>query len=63
MRPIIQILNLGIVRILNKPEVVAQFSAQGAEVAPNSPEEFSAYILNEINKWGRVVRAAGLKAN
>jgi tripartite-type tricarboxylate transporter receptor subunit TctC len=56
-------LNREIVRILNKPEVVAQFLAQGAEAAPNTPEEFSAYILNEINKWGRVVRSASLKAN
>jgi tripartite-type tricarboxylate transporter receptor subunit TctC len=63
MRPIVLMLNREIVRILNKPDAVAQFSAQGAEAAPNSPEEFSAYILNEINKWGRVVRAASLKAN
>jgi len=62
-QPIILMLNREIVRILKKPEVVAQFSAQGAEVAPNSPGEFSLYIKNEIEKWGRVVRAAGLKAN
>jgi tripartite-type tricarboxylate transporter receptor subunit TctC len=61
-RSIIMLLNREIVKILGKPEVAARFSAQGAEVAPNSPEDFSVYIRHEIEKWGRVVRAAGLKA-
>ena len=29
----------------------------------NTPEEFADYIRQEIAKWGKVVREAGLKAD
>jgi tripartite-type tricarboxylate transporter receptor subunit TctC len=27
----------------------------------NSPEEFSAFVRTEIEKWAKVVKAAGIK--
>jgi len=58
---VISHLNTEIVQILRRTEIAARFTARGAEVSPNSPEEFGAYIRNEIDKWGKVVRAAGLR--
>ena len=46
---------------LEAPELREQFSVQGIDIAYSSPEQFSAYIKREIDKWTRVVRAAGLK--
>lgn len=60
---IIQRLNGDIVRILSTPEVRQRFDAQGAEAAPGTPAEFGLFIREEIDKWGKVVRAAGLTAN
>jgi tripartite-type tricarboxylate transporter receptor subunit TctC len=60
---IIQRLNGDIVRILSTPEVRQRFDAQGAEAAPSTPAEFGLFIREEIDKWGKVVRAAGLTAN
>jgi tripartite-type tricarboxylate transporter receptor subunit TctC len=34
-----------------------------ADPVTNSPEAFSAYIKQEITKWAKVVRTAGLQAN
>jgi hypothetical protein len=51
-----------LVQVLQKPEVVRQFNSTGAEVAPNSPEAFGAYIKHEIDRWGKVVRNANLQA-
>jgi len=34
----------------------------GAEVTSNSPAEFSAHIRRELEKWRKVVKAAGLMA-
>jgi len=34
---------------------------QGIATVGGTPEEFEAYIRNEIEKWGKVVLAAGLK--
>src|SRR5688572_27137452 len=60
-REIIQRLNAEIRQALSTPDVKERAVAAGAEPAPNSPEEFAAYIREETKKWGEVVRAAGIK--
>jgi tripartite-type tricarboxylate transporter receptor subunit TctC len=49
------------VKALANPEVREKLLAQGAEPVGSSPEEFRAYIRAEIEKWGKVVRASGLR--
>lgn len=39
----------------------AKFAADGAEAVGNTPEEFKRVLQSETVKWGKVVRAAGLK--
>jgi tripartite-type tricarboxylate transporter receptor subunit TctC len=46
-------------RALGTSSVKEQFLAQGLEPAGSSPEEFSAYLRNEVAKWGKVVKASG----
>jgi tripartite-type tricarboxylate transporter receptor subunit TctC len=48
---------------LKSPEVKDKLSAQGAILVGNTPEEFAAYIQSEIDKWGKVAKAANIKAN
>ena len=55
-RPIVDKLNAEIVKILHTPEMREYLVNQGLDPAPTRPEEFSAYIRSEVNKWGRVVR-------
>jgi tripartite-type tricarboxylate transporter receptor subunit TctC len=40
-----------------------KLAAQGATLIGNTPEEFAAYLRSEIDKWGKVVKAAGIKPN
>jgi tripartite-type tricarboxylate transporter receptor subunit TctC len=47
---------------LNTPDIKEMLFKQGLDVAPESPEAFGAYIKSELAKWGKVVKAAGLKA-
>src|SRR5258708_19282108 len=47
---------------LARPELRATLAAQGAEVAGGSPERFAAFFAAEFERWGPIVRAAGLKA-
>jgi len=35
--------------------------AQGGEAAPSTPEELGALLRTELAKWGRVVKATGIK--
>lgn len=37
--------------------------SQGATLSPTTPDAFAAYIRSEIDKWGKVVQAAGIKVN
>jgi tripartite-type tricarboxylate transporter receptor subunit TctC len=47
--------------VLADPEVVARFAAMGSEPMPGSSAEFGKFIASEVEKWGKVVRFAGLK--
>jgi tripartite-type tricarboxylate transporter receptor subunit TctC len=60
-RPIVMKLNGEIVAILRLPEVKDRLLAEGAEPVGNTPEQFGEFIKSEIAKWGKVIRAAGIK--
>ncbi len=61
-KDIIAKLNTDVVRILRQPEVIERLAGQGAEPVGNSPEEFTAFIRAEIDKWAKLVKAANMKA-
>ena len=44
--------------ILHAPELRDKLAAEGAEAVGSKPEEFGAFIKAEIDKWGKVVKAA-----
>jgi len=62
-RPIIDRLNTEIVRALHAPDVKQLLLTQGLEVRTSTPQEFGAYIKSEYEKWGKVIRTAGIVAN
>ncbi len=59
--PVVDKLNRDIVRALQIPDVKERLAAIGADVATQTPEQFSEFIRAEIEKWGKVVRSAGIK--
>ena len=61
-RPIVEKLSRELTRILALPEVRDHLSRQAIEAQPMSAAEFTSYLKAEIVKWGKVVRAAGIKA-
>lgn len=48
--------------MLALPAVQKQIASDGSEIMRMSPAEFAAYMNNEMAKWGRVVKTAGIKA-
>ncbi len=61
-REIISRLHADITRALG--EMMQTLPAFGLEpAAPNSPEEFTAFLQAEISKWAKVVKASGAKAD
>jgi tripartite-type tricarboxylate transporter receptor subunit TctC len=59
---IVDKLNREISAALADPGMKAKFAAIGGEPLPGSAVEFGKLIAEETDKWAKVVRAAGLKA-
>jgi tripartite-type tricarboxylate transporter receptor subunit TctC len=55
--------NAEVGRILNAPDVRAKLMADGAEPAPNTPEQFAQMIARELTKYARIVKASGAKVD
>jgi tripartite-type tricarboxylate transporter receptor subunit TctC len=49
-------------KALKEPQVESRFIAQGLEVHATTPVEFSKYLDGEISRWGKVIQAAGVRA-
>lgn len=62
-RDIITRLNEEVLKALQAPEVRERLAKLGAEPLPMSPEQFDAYIRDELAANARIVKAAGIKAN
>jgi tripartite-type tricarboxylate transporter receptor subunit TctC len=55
--------NAEVTKILNTPDVRARLVADGAEPAPNTPEQFAQMIASELVKYARIVKISGAKVD
>ncbi|MFC7738998.1 Bug family tripartite tricarboxylate transporter substrate binding protein [Roseomonas sp. GCM10028921] len=46
-----------------RPATANQFTSQGARIIVSRPEEALAFIREEVDRWGQVVRTAGVKVD
>ena len=60
---IIARLNAELVKGLRSAEMKKRIAAEGGDVIGGTPDEFTAVIKRDIEKWTRVVAASGAKAN
>ncbi len=58
---IVNRLSSEIVAILKGPEMNDRLSKEGADPVGNTPAEFARHIQIEIEKWRKVIRAAGIQ--
>jgi tripartite-type tricarboxylate transporter receptor subunit TctC len=59
---VLRFLNAEVNRMVAKPSVVARFQELGAEPMAGTPDQAAAFIRAEQEKWGKVIRDAGIKA-
>jgi tripartite-type tricarboxylate transporter receptor subunit TctC len=60
--PVIERLNRELSRILKTPDVQEKHAAMASTVTGSTPEEAREYVRAEIAKYGKLVKAAGIKA-
>ena len=56
---VIDTLHRAVVETLKDPDVRQKLAALGVDIAPDSPDEFAAYIKAEIPKWAAIIKASG----
>jgi tripartite-type tricarboxylate transporter receptor subunit TctC len=60
---IVKRLNEEIVRILQRPEVKEKLVATGIEPVGDSPEALAATVKSEMDRMGKIIKAAGIRAD
>jgi tripartite-type tricarboxylate transporter receptor subunit TctC len=58
---IVRKLNAGLNEVLRQSDIVARFKSLNIDFKENTPQEFRAFVTAETEKWGKVVREAGIK--
>jgi tripartite-type tricarboxylate transporter receptor subunit TctC len=62
-RAILERLHSETVRALKSPDVRDKLVGLGADPVGNTMEQYAAFMQNEIAKWAKVIKAAGIKAD
>jgi tripartite-type tricarboxylate transporter receptor subunit TctC len=62
-RAVVNKLNAEINKIVSRPDVKAEWAKQGAAPMNMSVDEFTQYLRDDIEKWARVVKLSGAKAD
>ena len=60
-KAVISRINAEFVKALKQPDIAAKLNEQGFETVASTPEWFAQYTKTEIEKWSKVIRAAGIK--
>jgi tripartite-type tricarboxylate transporter receptor subunit TctC len=60
---IVERLNAEVVKIVSNPEVVRAWKAQGATPLTMNVADFTRYMNEDIDKWSRIVKISGAKAD
>ncbi len=58
---IVRRLNGELVAILKDPDIVARFKQLSTDPVGNTPEEFAAFVRAELDKYARIIKAAGIR--
>lgn len=61
-REVITRLNAEVVKLTATPDYRQQLEKQGFEPVTSSPDQFAAFVQAELDKWGRIIKAAGIKS-
>lgn len=60
-REVIDRLNAGLNKALADKDLRERLVSRGADPVPGTPEQLAAVLKNDYNKWGPIVKAAGVK--
>lgn len=62
-QPILDRMHAAITQVLQEPEVKARIEEQGCDIVASTPERARAFVANEIERWGTVIRENNIRAD
>ena len=62
-RAIVERLNTESVKAMSTPDMRERFAAMGGDIATATPEQTAEFLKAENDRWGKVIREAGIKAD
>ena len=60
-RAVVDKINAAIAQVLKQPDVQKRLTADGSEVAGNTPAQFDAFLRSDTVKWGKLVEQIGMQ--
>lgn len=54
-------LHKSVIDAVNAPDMRSKLTALSLDIVATAPQEFDAHLRAELAKWGKVVKAAGIK--
>lgn len=61
--PLVARVNMDVAKVVNAPEVKARLAAQGIDVVTGSPQALAQLVRDDHERWGKIIKAAGIKAD
>ena len=61
-REIVAKVNADVVKIVNAPELKERLKAEGSEPVGSTPDQYAAFLREEIVKWAKVIKLAKVSA-
>ena len=62
-KAIVDQLNAALKKALAQPEIIKRMKDLGATPIGDSPDEFRAFLVKDSERWARVIKASGIKAD
>jgi tripartite-type tricarboxylate transporter receptor subunit TctC len=60
-RPVIETLNAEVHKAMRRPDMIEAMNGMAVDIELSTPEEFGRTIEDEMQRWGKVIRALNLK--
>ncbi len=61
-RDVIAKINADVIRIVSSPELKERLKAEGSDPVGSTPEQYAAFLRDEIAKWAKVIKFARVKS-
>jgi tripartite-type tricarboxylate transporter receptor subunit TctC len=60
-KDIVARVNADVVKIMKSPELVERLKSEGSDPVGSTPEQYAAFLREEIVKWAKVIKLANIK--